>query len=294
MAAAASLLTVYAYGTRERNEVWRSEETLWRDVTIKSPRNGRGLMNYGLTLMAKGDFPGALDNFQRALVFTPAYPALEINLGVVNGSLRRDEEAERHFRRAVSLAPSDVQAHFHYARWLNERARTTEALPHLKTALTLNPVDLGSRHLLMQIYQEQRNWPLLRAMAEETLHLVPGDGPAYRYLLTANSGVAQPFTVSSSTNAAPTPEDFLNLSAQHYQSSRYAESIDFAKKALALRPGYAEAYNNMAAAHASMKQWSDAIRDAREAVRLKPDFQLAKNNLAWAEREKATSERARR
>ena len=85
MTAAVLLLAGYGYGTRQRNEVWRSEETLWRDVSIKSPRNGRGLMNYGLTLMGRGEYQGALDRFQEALIFNPAYPALEINLGVVNG-----------------------------------------------------------------------------------------------------------------------------------------------------------------------------------------------------------------
>ena len=44
----ALLLTASAYGTYQRNEVWKTEETLWRDVTEKSPGNGRGLMNYGL------------------------------------------------------------------------------------------------------------------------------------------------------------------------------------------------------------------------------------------------------
>ena len=39
--------------------VWHTEETLWRDVTQKSPGNGRGFMNYGLALMAKGDYAGA-------------------------------------------------------------------------------------------------------------------------------------------------------------------------------------------------------------------------------------------
>src|SRR6266550_6507658 len=41
------------YATFQRNKVWNTEETLWRDVTIKSPRNPRGLMNYGNTLMTK-------------------------------------------------------------------------------------------------------------------------------------------------------------------------------------------------------------------------------------------------
>ena len=50
----AILITGHAYGTFQRNIVWNSEETLWLDVTKKSPKNGRGLMNYGLTQMEKG------------------------------------------------------------------------------------------------------------------------------------------------------------------------------------------------------------------------------------------------
>ncbi|MEO8128213.1 MAG: tetratricopeptide repeat protein, partial [Bryobacteraceae bacterium] len=131
------LLGAYGYGTRERNEVWRTEETLWRDVSLKSPRNGRGLMNYGLTLMARGDYQGALTNFEQALVYNPAYPALEINLGIVNGAMRRDEEAARHFQRAISLASNDAQTHYYYARWLRERGRAGEALPELTLAAKL-------------------------------------------------------------------------------------------------------------------------------------------------------------
>lgn len=41
------LLSLYGYGTHERNKVWRTDETLWKDVTEKSPKNARGLMNYG-------------------------------------------------------------------------------------------------------------------------------------------------------------------------------------------------------------------------------------------------------
>jgi hypothetical protein len=52
VAAAIGILSAAGYGAHRRNEVWRTEESLWRDVTVKSPANGRGLMNYGLALMA--------------------------------------------------------------------------------------------------------------------------------------------------------------------------------------------------------------------------------------------------
>src|SRR5580704_4902171 len=50
----ALILVAYALGTWKRNQVWRNEEALFYDVSIKSPENGRGLMNYGLTQMEKG------------------------------------------------------------------------------------------------------------------------------------------------------------------------------------------------------------------------------------------------
>jgi len=41
----ALFLCANGYVTFQRNRVWKSEETLWHDVVLKSPRNGRGLMN---------------------------------------------------------------------------------------------------------------------------------------------------------------------------------------------------------------------------------------------------------
>ena len=70
------VLAPYAYGTYQRNKVWHTDETLWRDVTEKSPNNGRGLMNYGLTLMAKADYAGAERYFNKALTLTPNYHVL--------------------------------------------------------------------------------------------------------------------------------------------------------------------------------------------------------------------------
>ena len=57
---AAAVLIAFGIGTHQRNKVWLSEETLWHDVTIKRPQNGRGMMNYGLIFMNRGEFDQAL------------------------------------------------------------------------------------------------------------------------------------------------------------------------------------------------------------------------------------------
>ena len=94
-----------AAGTHARNQVWHSEESLWQDVAAKSPRNARGLMNYGITFANRGDHLTALSYLERAQALMPDYSFLEMNLGITCGNLGRDAEAERHYRRAIELAP---------------------------------------------------------------------------------------------------------------------------------------------------------------------------------------------
>jgi tetratricopeptide (TPR) repeat protein len=276
------LLAAYAYGTHLRNEVWRSEESLWRDVTEKSPRNGRGLMNYGLTQLAKGNTMVAYNQFQQAAVLTPNYSTLEINLGVAAGLLRRDIEAEQHFRRAIALAPDDSRSYFFYGRWLQARGRVLEAITTLNRSAAMNPADLDPQYALMLVYSQRSDWAELQRVADEVLRVAPGDAEALRYSEMAQNAKGRLSAAERLAGMRPTPENYLILSLLYNQSGRFEDSIRAAQEALRLRPDYAEAYNNIAAGHESLARWSEAIAAAREAIRLKPDFELARNNLAYA------------
>jgi tetratricopeptide (TPR) repeat protein len=99
------------YATFQRNKVWNTEETLWWDVTTKSPHNPRGLMNYGNTLMAKGDLSEALGYFHRALAFAPQYSVLLINLAIAEDATKQDAAAEQHFEDALRLAPASPDSY---------------------------------------------------------------------------------------------------------------------------------------------------------------------------------------
>jgi protein O-mannosyl-transferase len=275
------LLVLLAAGTRRRNEVWRTPESLWEDVTLKSPRNGRGLMNYGLARMSAGDFPMALTYFESARRYTPNYPKLEINLGIDYGALGRDAEAEQHFRRAVEVAPTETEGHFYYARWLRSQGRDDQAIGELQSAITLNPVNMNARLLLLQIYADRGLWGLLKPLVLETLKLVPGDPEALRF---ARMQPLQAATVLPPPTLVP--ETLLSLSLKAYQNNDFEGSIRFAQMALKLRPDYVQAYNNIMAANNSLGRWDEAIQAGRKALGINPDYQLARNNLRWAESQK--------
>ena len=272
------VLAAYASGTRDRNRVWSSDETLWYDVTLKSPHNGRGLMNYGLTQMAKGNTLRALEYFERALEYTPTYYVLDVNLGIANGALNRDEAAERYFRQAVQLAPGDAISHYFYARWLQQKGRGPEAVAQLQQSVACNPDHLDTRYLLMEAYAQQGDWEKVKEAALATLGRFPADATAQSYRSrAASAGVPR---------VPRSAEEYLNLSLAYHRAGRFQDAINAAKSALKLKPDYAEAYNNIAAGYEAMSMWDPAIEAARRALKLRPDFQLARNNLLWSEAQK--------
>jgi len=289
-AIAVLVLCAYGYGVWQRNIVWHTPESLWLDDVEKSPTNGRGLMNYALTQMAVGRYPRALDYFTRALQFTPNYPTLEINLGIVNGAMAdqdttradqgdaaRTAEAEHHFLRAIALAPDADDAHAFYGRWLLQHGRIQEAIPQLRTAIALNPQRLMQHELLIQAETQAGDVAAARQAATETLAVMPDDSAALQALQAP---------AATTVPAAQDADYWVNESLRLYQSGQYQASVAAARRAVSIHPGYAAAWNNIAAGEASLHHWDEAIAAAQKAVALQPDFQLAKNNLAWAESQK--------
>ena len=273
---AALCLCGYAYGAHRRNEVWRSEPTLWADDVAKSPHNGRGLMIYGLTRMNAGDASGALKLFNSALRYTPNYPTLEINLGIVNGLLAAEGKpelvpiAEAHFQRAIALAPGDDTTHAYYGRWLLGQGRLTQATAQLGTAVSLNAQRELQRDLLLSAYEQSGDTVAAQRLARETLTVLPGDAVATAAL--SGNLHAQPATPAVS---------LINASLEAYRTGQFQQSVNDAQQALAADPHSAEAWNNLGAGYGALGQWDSAIAAEQQALKLSPGLRIAQNNLRW-------------
>ena len=255
--AVALFLCANAYATFQRNKVWKTEETLWHDVVLKSPRNGRGLTAYGMTLVNKGDFAGALDYLHRAQELMPQYPEVLINLAIGENTTKQSAAAEQHFKEALRLAPSSPGSYIYYARYLLPHSRVDEARAFLRSALELSPTDLT-----------RANFCRKRKRRRAILHFLPAHAPQLVKCLI------QP--------APQTPEFYLALSLQLYDEGRYIESIFACRRALDLRPGYAEAWNSLGAAYNKLGRYEEAAAACEQALLYKPDLELARINLEYA------------
>ena len=293
LAGLACLLLVSALGVRQRNEVWRTDETLWRDVIEKYPENGRGLASYAMALVERQQFQAAVPYLQRSVQILPQNPYNESGLGVALAALGRNAEAEPHFHRAIELRTADAGMHFYYARWLYQQARTEEAASEALTSLHWNPSYMHSRYLLLQIYAEHGLWQDLQSFAQQSLAVNPGVPIVPRARALERQLASEIAVTEEVVRSQPSPENFLSLSSGYHRAGRYADCIAAAQQAIRLQPGFAEAYSNMAAAYASLQQWDNSIAAAREALRLKPGFEFARRNLEFAAAQKAAAGSAR-
>jgi tetratricopeptide (TPR) repeat protein len=256
------ILVAHSFGVRQRTQVWSSGETLWYDVTVKSPGNGRGLMNYGNALMAKGDYPGAIDYFNKAKEQWPYYSYIYTNLGVVYGATNKVAEAETNFKYSLQLNSTNPETFYFYGLFLRQQKRYDEAKIQAQKGLALSPEHVGLNSFLNDLNSN----PLYVAAGNERLKLI-----------------------EQKAQNEPTPENYLNLSLEYYNLQRYEDCIKASYKAIELKPGYELAYNNICSAYNSMQKWDEAIAAGEQGLKLNPNYQLLKNNLAVSKAGKAKS-----
>ena len=231
--AAVALLAAHAAGTWQRNIVWRTEDSLWRDVTEKSPRNGRGLMTYGVIQMGKGNLAAAETYFNRALEYTPQYAYLHVNIAILKGAQGKAADAERHFRNAQKYDAKNPVSYYHYARWLASMGRTEEAAVLARRAIELSPAHIEAQQLLSSLSSKQPITP------EQWLE---------RSLRQYQAGSYVDSIASSREALKLRPEyaeAFNNICAAENAMGRFAEAIPACERALALKPDFPLARNNL-------------------------------------------------
>lgn len=277
------ILCGYAYGTYERNKVWRSEETLWKDVSIKSPHNGRGLMNYGLVFMGRASYDTASYYFTKALDYCPRYSLLHINLAVLKNAIGDKRMAQEYFKSGIALG-NEAGNYYFYARFLKDNGQKDEAIQNLYKCIQLVDARMDARYMLIPLLYEQKRFEELKTVCQRTLEISPGDATAATYLKMAGTGKSQLEVEEENSAQYSTAEQFLNLSLLYYNAGNFEKCIEAAKKAIALKPDYAEAYNNICSAYNALDKFAEGAKACEQALKIKPGYALAEGNLNWAKK----------
>ena len=277
------IISVHAFGVYKRGKVWDNDEALWKDVTEKSPRNGRGWMNYGLTQMAKGDYAKSIELFNKGLVYNPNYGTLYINLGIAYGGLGNQAEALKNFNKAIALDPNNDASYTYFARYYLDQNNYLQAKELAQKAIAVNEKSYMAYDIAMAASQALGLWDELRQLAQQTLSFVPNDAKAIQYLSAAqNKEKTHIAPIMQAASDKMSVTDLINLSLQQYSAGKYEDCIATCEIVNKIAPDNADAYNNICAAYNMLQQWDKAKAACQKALSLNPKHPNAPSNLKWA------------
>jgi Flp pilus assembly protein TadD len=276
------IISAYAYGTYQRNNVWRTEESLWHDAAIKYPQNARALMAYGIALMQRNQDKLAEHYFLQARQYAPDYSYIYVQLGLLNQKYGRNKEAEQYFDQAVTYAPDLPNVLYHYALFhlKNHPERAEQALLKI---LNTTPAELQSRYLLMALYLQEEAWDALEQQAIATLRIAPQNETAQQYLQRAKTRTSLITSLQNDIDKQPTAEKYLQLSRYYYEQKQYHRALTACKKALKIDVKNAETYNMMCVTYSQLQRYEQAKQACIQALIINPDLMMAQENLRFNE-----------
>ena len=230
-----------AYGAHQRNETWSSAETLWKDVTEKSPRNARGLMNYGIALMAKADWVGADQCFDKAMQLWPNYSYLYINKAILKGATGKVAESEQLFNRALALNPANPEVYYFFGKFLKDRGRIDEAVIMLQRGLEVSKGHAGCIQLLAEC----------KTLGENKNKQMTYDdcmNQSLAYYNVGNYSKCIEFAERALQFDAKVVAPYNNICAGYNGLKQWEKAIEYGEKGLKINPDFQLLKNNIAIA----------------------------------------------
>jgi tetratricopeptide (TPR) repeat protein len=306
--------------TFQRNEVYQSPLSIWKNTVAMAPRNPYARSNLGNALATLGRHSEALEQYEEAVRLKPDdYAEGHNNWGNALLKLGRPAEAIEHYREAVGLKPDDAVSHYNWGNALSTLDRPLEAVEHYEKAIRLKPdhaeahnnlgnalSTVGRHSESIEHYQQairlkpdyaeaHNNWgntllalgrfPEAIEHYQEAIRLSPGDSKAYY-----NWGNAL-VTLGQYSEGIEQYRQAIRLNpndaVSHYNwgnvlltLGQQSEAIEQYRRAVRIQPDYADAHNNWGNALSALGRYSEAIEHYLKALQIKPEAAAIQLNVS--------------
>ncbi len=162
----------------QQSQIYKNEETLWRDTLVKNPSSWIAHMNLGKTLFDHGRTDEAIQCFQDALHIKPTVPMTLCNLGAAFIKKGNYEQALAHLKEAVRLYPDYAEAYFNLGAVAALNQKDNEAVEYFLQSIRLMPESSLTYYNLGQVFNRQEKLEGAAYCYSETLRLDPDNKDA--------------------------------------------------------------------------------------------------------------------
>lgn len=177
--------------TSNQIATWQNSIQLWQRALVVTEGNYFAHNNLGQAFNDAGRYEEAAEQYAAATVLNPAWPEGYSNLGIVLTELGRTDEAIAEFQIALDKKYAqtgglgdEVTGVFHYGMSLAlaEAERRSEAIEHLRKALSLKSDFAAAHYALGKQLEVTKDYPGAIEQYREALRIEPGMIPAQNNL----------------------------------------------------------------------------------------------------------------
>ena len=270
--------------TFQRNTVYRTALSIWKDAVEKTPENERVHLNLGNALVAEKRLDEAIPEYRKAVAISPGYAAAHNNLGFALRGQGEVAEAIAEYRKALEIKPGFASATTIWPRLLPRMdsltrpwsiaGRPSNSIPTRRMRNNLGVV-LASRG--------ERDEAI--AQFRKALEISPDQAEGHANLASAllEKGEAAEAIVHfrKAVEVRPCAEWCYKFGNALALGGRIEEATVEYRKALEMKPEHIDARYNLGLALQRQSKAPEALAQWREAIRLQPDHVPSLNQLAW-------------
>ncbi len=236
----AALLAATVLGTTafERNKIYVSEVSVWRDTLIKAPRN----------------------------------VSVWVGLGGILAKEKKYQEAREHFVQALEIAPSDSNANTSYAGLLIELGEYELAGKHLSTALQNNASNVDAITNMGHLQSRLGNFSAAAKCFEAAILNIPNDEDLQSCLIASlirggNLSDAERFSHANLELRPDSAKANVDYASVLVAMTENAKAIEYCEKAITLDESLSTAHATLATIEPDQEK---AMRHIKKAIELEP------------------------
>lgn len=287
LAVIAAIILIFAVAAYLRNNVWRTEFSLWEDVVNKSPGKARPHLYLANVHMKRGEIEKAEQLYKKAVEIDPLSEQAHINLGVVYENSGDFGNAETHYQKAAALVMDKYAVLERLGGLYIKTGEYDKATEYIGMSLKEKPDNPYALTMLCRAYRYIKNFNKAVDYCASALSIAPDNADANIELglVYYDKGDFDNAAASFSSAVRLAPGDAMalnNLGASFFALKQYDKAISYYKKAAAADPEYYTAYFNLGEAYLRIKQPSKAIEYLEIYLAKDPDNAEARAMMSKA------------
>ena len=261
----------FALLTYERCSVWKDSMALWTDTVRKSPEAELAQYGLGSAYWKAGDLHKAIAAYNRALSLAPSFIDAHISLGNALRVIGKHAEATEQIKKSLAFDVKKPRSYLALGEICREAGNLDEALSYYSTAVRADATLAEAYVGIGNVYRKKGLPEKALAAYNQALALNPDSPTLYteRGLFYREQGKIEEAILNYNTALALDPryaEAHNNLGWLYQQQGQYDQALQCLEKAIASNPSLLTAYDNMVQVYLKQNNRQQAVATYRRCL----------------------------